>query len=206
MAGDEFGEAAQRKHVLEQPAAESVMNALGGGGDRVAGGDFRVVEKRIQQVADALVVERGDDGAQFAPHLAGIAEGGREEVPEIHFVVSDAAEFVDGELRAVVVELQKALHLDEIVAVERVHHLGHVVPHFGVDFAGAVGQQKREIRLAGALLPDLFGVNQKCSGGRFVGFQVAYVWRLHCVVTGVADMGVTAGGGAGLSCGFPTRP
>jgi len=126
--------------------------------------------------------------------------------PEIDLLVLDAAQFVDGELRAIVVKLQQPFHLDEIVAVERVHHLGHVVPHFGVDFAGAVGQQKREIRLAGALLPDLFGVNQKCSGGRFVGFQVAYVRRLHCVVTGVDGTGVTVGGGAGLSCGFPTRP
>ena len=51
--------------------------------------------------------------------------------------------------------------LDEIVAFEVVQHLGHVVPHLGVEFAGAVAKKQRKIKLAGLLLPDLFGLNQE---------------------------------------------
>ncbi len=45
---------------------------------------------------------------------------------------------VDGKLRPVLKNLQQPLDLDEIVALEGVHHFGDVVPHLGVHLAGPV--------------------------------------------------------------------
>ena len=70
---------------------------------------------------------------------------------------------MDRQLRPVVEDLDQALDLDEVVALERVHHFGDVVPHLGVQLAGAVAQLQREIQLAGLLLPNLLGVDQETA-------------------------------------------
>ena len=51
--------------------------------------------------------------------------------------------------------------LDEIVAVEGLDHFGDVVPHLGVELAGAVAEEQRKIKLAALLLPDLLGLDQE---------------------------------------------
>jgi hypothetical protein len=79
---------------------------------------------------------------------------------------------VNGELRAVVVNLNEALDADKVVAVESLHDLGHVVPHLGLDVAGAIAQQQRQVRLARLFLPDFLGVHDECGHGRFVGLDL----------------------------------
>ena len=91
---------------------------------------------------------RRDDGPQFEPHLAGIAFGRRKVIGELDFAFVHAPHLVNGELRPVVKDLNDAFDLDEIVAFEFVQDVGHVVPHLGVEFAGTVGQEEREIELA----------------------------------------------------------
>jgi hypothetical protein len=91
---------------------------------------------------------------------------------------------VNGELRPVVEYLRKAFDLDEVVAVERVHHFGHVVPHLGVKFAGAVAEGQREIKLAGLLLVDLLGVNQEAGSDYPVHLEFVYVRRFHLATGG----------------------
>ncbi len=113
------------------------------------------------------------------------------------------------ELRPVVVELHQPFDLDEVVALEGLDHLGHVVPHLAVDLAGAVRENQRQVRLTRALLPHFFRVNQKYGGRNFVRLQFPDERGLHCGVTGAgaAGTGVTVGGAAGLvSFALPTWP
>ena len=129
-----------------------------------------------------------------------------KEIPEIDLVVFHPAQFVDGELRPVVVKLHQPFDLDEIVAVERLDDLRDVVPHLGVDLARAVGKDQREIRLSRAFLPDFLRADQEYGSGNFVRLQFPHERRLHCgftgtggTGTGVCGTGVTVGGGAGLA-------
>ena len=179
VGGRQFSQAAERQHVIEQAAPISVVNGLGGGCDFIALGDSRIVQKRVKQGADVVVRKACDGGAQFEPHLFGIARGGGEKVAEFHLAVFHRADLVDGELGPVVVDLEQAFDLDEIVTIEGIHDFGDVVPHFGVELAGAIRQQEGEIGLAGALLPDLLRLNEKESGRDFVRFQVPCEGRFH---------------------------
>jgi len=77
------------------------------------------------------------------------------------------------ELRPRVVNLQLPADLDKIVAPERIHHFGDVVPHTGFYIAGSVGQTEREIGLARALLANLLRLNEKDRVGDLIRFQLA---------------------------------
>ena len=185
------------------------MNALRRRRELVSRRDLRVVEESVQQPPDVVVSERRHHRAQLVPHRFRILQRSRKEIAEIDFAVRHPAQLVNGELRPVVVELHQPFDLDEVVALERLDNLGHVVPHLAVDFARAVRQNQRQVWLARALLPHFFRVNQKYRGRNFVRLQFPDERRLHCGVTGVgvAGTGVTVGGAAGLvSFALPTWP
>ena len=73
-----------------------------------------------------------------------ISSGSRRDegkvIAEIDLAVVHPAQLVDGHLRPVVEDLHHALDPHEVVAIEGIDHFRHVVPHLGVQFAGAVGQ------------------------------------------------------------------
>ena len=90
------------------------------------------------------IADGGDRGAQLHPHFLGVAQGGGEVVDEIDLAVVHPPHVVDGDLRPVLKDLDQPLDLDEIVAVEGIHHgVGDVVPHLGVHLAGAVAEEQR---------------------------------------------------------------
>ena len=149
--------------MLQQAAQPGVMNLLGGGRFAVALRDFRIVENGFHEGAQMRIGHGGDDGAQLAPHFAGIASGRGEIVREIDFAVLETAHFVNRELRTVVIDLDESLHLHEVVAIEGVHHFGDVVPHLGFDLAGSIAEAQGKIRLSGFLFANLFGADQEAT-------------------------------------------
>ena len=97
------------EHVLDQAAQEGVVNLLGGRRHPVAAGDFRIVQHRLQQALEMRIAHAGDDAAQFAPHLLGIALRRREVIGELDFAFVHPPHLVDGQLRPVVEDLDDAL-------------------------------------------------------------------------------------------------
>jgi len=165
--------------VFDQAAQPGMMHHLGGGGHTVATCDVLVGEHGLEQHLQVRVRNRAHDAHQLGEHLVGIALGGGEEIALVHFVVRKPLQLVDGELRPVLVHLQDALHADEVVAVESVHHLGDVIPHLGVHFAALIAQGERQVWFAGLLLPDFLGTHQEAPLHYLVGCQFADVRGFH---------------------------
>ena len=99
---------------------------------------------------------------------SGSRGGSRKKIGEIHVRIQHARHLVDRHLQPVLEDLQQAFHLDEIVALEGVHHFDDVVPHLGVHLAGAVAEQQGKIRFARFLLPNVFDVNEESGGENLV--------------------------------------
>jgi hypothetical protein len=144
---------------MAHTAEKSVMDMFGGRRPAVAARDVFVVQHRLQQPLKMDVGHARHNAAQLGPHFVRVAQRGGEVIAEIDFAVVHPPHFVDGHLRPVVEYLHQPLDLHEVVAVEVVDHFGHVVPHLGVQLAGPVGQQQRQIQLAALLLTNLLRVD-----------------------------------------------
>ena len=119
------------------------MNLLGRGRNTITPRDVLIVQHRLQQALEMLILHGRHNRPQFQPHLPGIAFGRRKVIGELHLAFVHAPHFVDGELRPVVEHLNDALNFDEIVAIEFVEDIGaHVFKHLGVEFAGAVAEEE----------------------------------------------------------------
>ena len=70
---------------------------------------------------------------------------------------------MDGDLKTVLISVQKPLHLQEIVLLEGVEGVLNVVPHLGFDLAGTVAQSERQIRLARLLGLHLLGYHHEAG-------------------------------------------
>ena len=101
-------------------------------------------------------------------HSLGLARRGRKPFGEIDFVVLHAPKAMDSELKPFLVDLNQTLDFDEVVPVKGVHHLCHVVPHLGFQFAGAIGKLERKIGFTSFLLANLFGGDDKLRSSDFV--------------------------------------
>ena len=192
--------------MFQQAAPEGVMNTFRGRRDPEARGQIRIVQKRVQQSSNVIVGNGGNNGLQFGPHGFGILPGSGEEIAEVHFLVYDPANFVDGELGPVVVELHEPFDFDEVVALEGLDaDLPRRYPTSSNRFRPCDPREPvKKIRFPSALLPHFLGTDQEYGSGNFVRLQLPYEGRFHCVTgtggtaTGVCCTGATAGGGAGL--------
>ena len=75
-------------------------------------------------------------------HLLRVAGGSGEEIGLVDGFERLLGKLVNGELQPSLMNLQQAADFQEIVAVEGVHHFGGVIPHPGIDVAGAVAEGK----------------------------------------------------------------
>ena len=71
-------------------------------------------------------------------------------------------------LEAVLVFVDQALDLEEVILLEGVENFFDVVPHLGFDLAAAVAEGERQIGLAGFLGLDLLGDHDKSGGDDLV--------------------------------------
>ena len=81
---------------------------------------------------------------------------------------------MNGDLEAVLIFVEQAFDFYEIVLLEGVDCVLDVVPHLGVELAGAITQNKRQIRLSGLLRLDLLGNDHESRSDEFV-FVVAAI-------------------------------
>ena len=72
------------------------------------------------------------------------------------------------ELKAVLVLVDQAFDLEEVILLEGVEDLFNVVPHLGFDLAAAIAESERQIRLAGLLGFDLLGNHDEARGDDLV--------------------------------------
>ena len=85
-----------------------------------------------------VVLEGVNKLADRLPELIDVFVGLGQVVREIHFVLFAFAQLVDRQLEAVVVLVQQAFDFDEVVLIERVEYVLHVVPDLGFDLAGSI--------------------------------------------------------------------
>jgi hypothetical protein len=180
---DEPAKPGQREHMLEQAAQIGMVNVLGRRRALVAPHGLFVVEEQLQQRAQVRVGHLADELPEFGQHLGGVAPRGGQVVGQIDLLLLEPPQLVNDQLRTVVVDLKAAFDLDEIVALKGADHLGDVVPHLGLDLAGAVAQGHRQVRLAGLLLPEFLGVNQQRGENVFAGLKLAEAGELAHAAT-----------------------
>ena len=92
--------------------------------------------------------------------------------PMDYKAVDAAAE--DGDLETVLIFIEQAFDFEEVVLLEGVDCVLDVIPHFGVELAGAITENERQIRLSGLLRLNLLGYDHESRSDDFV-FVVAAI-------------------------------
>ena len=75
---------------------------------------------------------------------------------------------MDRELETILVLVDEAFDLKEVVLLEGVEDFFDVVPHLGFDLAAAITERKRQVRLAGFLGLDLLADDDETRGNDLV--------------------------------------
>src|SRR5205814_5328137 len=142
--------------MVDQPTSARMMNVLSRGSYFVQGREPLIFEHTLEQCPEMRISEIRDDASQFSKHLVWIAIGAGKVIGEIDFVLLQAAQTVNSKLMPILMNLQNAFNLDEVVPIEGVHHLSDVVPHLRLDLPRSVGEMKRQKWLTSSLLADFF--------------------------------------------------
>src|SRR5579863_7641319 len=95
------------------------------------------------------ILERSYESSQSLPKFADVFGGLGKKVRIIDLRITQPAQLVNGDLEAVLVLVEKAFDLEEIILLEGVEGVLNVVPHFGFDLPSAVAQGESEIRFSG---------------------------------------------------------
>ena len=145
----------QRDHVIEQTSDVGVMQGFGRGSIAIGGSDFRIGHESLDERLEMGILERGDKVRKNLPELVDVFGGLGKVVGEVDFGFAQFAQLVDRELKAVLVLVDEAFDLEEVILLESFENFLDVVPHFGFELAAAVAEGEREVRLAGLLGFDL---------------------------------------------------
>src|SRR5579864_403731 len=95
------------------------------------------------------IFKGADKLAHGEPQLIDILGCLRKVIREIYFRIAQFSQFVDRELKPVLVSVQKALDLEIVFLIESVERILDVVPHLGFDLPTPVTERKGQVRLAG---------------------------------------------------------
>src|SRR6202142_172294 len=151
----------KRDHVIEQSADISMVQSLGGGSIAVGFGNVGVSHEGFDQRPEMGVLKRSDEGCQGLPEFADVFGGFWQVVREVNLRLSQTAKFVNGDLEPVLIFVEQALDLEEIVLLEGVDGVLDVIPHLGFNLAGTITEGQRKVGFSGLLRFDLFGNNHK---------------------------------------------
>src|SRR6266850_1428513 len=168
IPGDQVAGTKQRNHVVEQSADESMVQRLGGGRDPIALCNFRVGQEQFDQRLQVSILEGSDEVQQSLPEFVDVLGSLGQVIRKIYFRILHAAKFVDGELESILVLVDQAFDLEEVVLLEDVDELLDVVPHLRFDLAGTVTEGKRQIRLTCFLGLHLFRHHYKSGSDDLV--------------------------------------
>ena len=146
----------QRNHVVKQPANVGMMQRLGRRSIAVCLRNWLVVHERLHQRFQMWILECVNEASQRLPQLVDVLRRLRQIVGELDFRLTELANFMDGQLEVVFVAVDQPFNLDVIVLLEGIKRLGDVVPHLGLDLAGAVGERQCQVWIATFLGLHLF--------------------------------------------------
>ena len=158
----------QRDDVIEQTANVGVMQGLGRGSVAVGGRDFRIGHEGLDERLEMRIFERGDKSRQGLPEFVDILGGLGKIVREVDLAVTQLAQLVHSELKAVLVFVDEALDFEEVILLEGVENFFDVVPHFGFELAAAVAERERQIRFPSLLGLDLLSHDDESRGDDLV--------------------------------------
>src|ERR1700681_1042420 len=154
--------------MVEQSSDVGMMQRLGRRRVAVALGDLRIRHEQFDQSLEVRILKGCDKLAQRSPEFADILGCLGQVVSEIDFGLCHAAEFVDGQLKSILVFVDQTLDLEEVVLLEAEDKLIDVVPHFGFELAAAISQDQGQIRLAIFLSLYLLRGHYEAGGNDFI--------------------------------------
>ena len=114
------------------------------------------------------ILESRDESGQSLPEFVDVFRGLGKVIGEVDFRFAQLAQLVDGELEAVLVLVDEAFDLEEVVLLEGLEDFLDVVPHFGFELAAAVAESECEVGLPGLLGLDLLDTTTKAGGDDLV--------------------------------------
>src|SRR5262245_7586142 len=120
-----------------------MMNLLCGRRDLVPSDHVGVVKNAAHERTKMRVADSLNGSAQLHPHLLGISLRGWKVVGEIYLRIVDPLHLMNRQLRTIMKYLNQAFDFDEIVSLERLEDLTHVIKHLRVELTSAVGEQER---------------------------------------------------------------
>src|SRR5580692_872474 len=144
------------------------MQSLGGWSVAVGLGNLRVSHESFHQRFEVGIAEGSDESRQSLPELADVLGGLGQVIGEVDLGIAQAAQLVNSNLEAVLIFVEQAFDLEEVVLLEGVDRILDVIPHLGFDLASAITQDQRQIRLSGLLRFDLLGNDHKTRGDDLV--------------------------------------
>ena len=115
------------------------------------------------------------------PKLVSVFRGLWKVVGKLDFGFAQLAQLVNGQLETLLVFVDQAFDLEEVILLEGVEDFFDVVPHFGFELAAAIAEREREIGLPGFFRLDLLGDDDEGRSDDlvFVARAVADVEILH---------------------------
>src|ERR1700683_1197746 len=131
------------------------MQGFGCGSIAISGSDFRIGHESMNHQLEMAILERGDKVRKSLPELVDVFGGLGKVVGEVDFGFAQFAQLVDRELKAVLILVDEAFDLEEVILLESFENFVDVVPHFGFELAAAVAEGERQVTLAGLLGFDL---------------------------------------------------
>ena len=157
IAAQQIARTKKRDHVIEQSPNVSVMQSFGRGRVAIGFRNFRIRHECFYQRFEVGIAKSSDESRQRLPQFADVFGGLRQIIGEVNFRIAQAAKFVDGDLKAVLIFVEQPFDFEEVVLLEGIDCVLDVIPHFGVELAGAVTENERQIWLSGLLRLDLLG-------------------------------------------------
>ena len=107
------------------------------------------------------VVKCADEPFQIAPKIVDIFLGLGQIIGKIDFRFLHPPEFVDRELKTILVFVDESFDFQEIILLEDVDKFFDVVPHLRFDVTAAVAESERKVRFTSLLGFHLLGNNNK---------------------------------------------
>ena len=157
IAADQVARVEQRDHMIEKPADVGVMQSLGRWCVAVGLGNLGVAHECLNQRLKMRILKRLYKRCKRSPQLVDVFRSLWEVIRKINFRIAHLAQLVDGELKTVLVLVEQAFGLDEVVLLEYVDRVFDVIPHLGFELAAAIAEHERKIRLSCLLGLDLLG-------------------------------------------------
>src|SRR5262249_28730620 len=158
----------KRNHVFQQAADESMVQRFRSRGVLVRLLDLRVVDEGAQQRLQVWVAHAGNKFAERAPQRGDVFGGTGKIIVKLNFGFLQGADFVQRNLETPVEFVHQPTDLDEVVLLETVDVVRHVVPHLRFHVASAVSQSQRQVQVAALFGFSLLRHDYKRRGNHLV--------------------------------------